>query len=341
MKESYYYRGRADGVAVCGVCQRRCAVVVGELGVCRTRKNLNGKLYSLIYARIGSISVNPIEKKPVYHFLPGSRWLSLGTLGCNFHCPGCQNWELSHVEVESQVGRLPALSPAEAVAIARKEGCVGISWTFNEPTIWFEYTLDGAIAAKRAGLFTNYVTNGSITPEALDAIGPYLDVFRVDLKAYSREAFRRLTDFPNSAFILAATERAQQRWGMHVEVVTNVISGVNDAPEELRRLATWIVQHLGRDTPWHITRFYPHLSFSHYPVTPLATLEAGQRLGQEAGLRYVYLGNVPGHAGENTYCPQCQEVVIGRYSLTVTRYELVRGRCRRCGMRIAGLFWRN
>jgi pyruvate formate lyase activating enzyme len=177
--------------------------------------NQRGKLYSLIYGEVASVSINPIEKKPVFHFFPGSRWLSLGTLGCNFRCPGCQNWELSHAEVGQ--GGTSYLSPEGLVQLARQHHCLGISWTFNEPTIWFEYTLDGAKLAKEQSLYTNYVTNGYITPEALDSVGPYLDVFRVDVKGFSQQAYSKLANIGDFSRVLETTKRAKEKWGMHVD----------------------------------------------------------------------------------------------------------------------------
>ncbi len=284
------------------------------------------------------MSINPIEKKPVFHFYPGSQWLSLGTLGCNFRCPGCQNWEISHASPGQTFQETKFFSPEKLVELAHKHGCLGLSWTFNEPTIWLEYTLDGARLAKEQGLLTNYVTNGYITPEALDLIGPYLDVFRVDLKGFSQETYHHLAHIEDFTGILEVTKRAKGKWGMWVEVVTNVIPGYNDAEDELVRIASWIRKELGEYTPWHVTRFFPQLELSHLEPTPIATLERARRIGQQEGLKYVYLGNVPGHPGENTYCSECGELLIQRHVFDITQCNLEEGHCPHCHKRLPGRF---
>jgi len=300
MQEAILYDILSDGKVRCNICQRHCTISAGTTGYCWSRINQGGRLYTLIYAQVSSISINPIEKKPVFHFFPGSQWLSLGSFGCNFRCPGCQNWEIAHSSWNSSRGKENLITPEELVHMAKKHGCLGISWTFNEPAIWLEYTLEGARLAKNQGLFTNYVTNGFITIEALDAIGPYLDVFRVDIKGFSPEAYQKIANVKDFHGILDVTKRAKHRWNMHVEVVSNIIPGINDKDEELSGIASWIREELGEDTPWHVTRFYPHLDLSHLSPTPISTLERGRKIGLDRGLFYVYLGNVPGHAGENT-----------------------------------------
>jgi pyruvate formate lyase activating enzyme len=333
--EAQLFEPLADGAVRCGTCQRRCTIPPGKKGWCGTRTNEGGTLYSLIYGQVSSLSINPIEKKPVFHFHPGSRWLSVGSLGCNFRCPGCQNWEISHWTR----GEMHAtyVSPEEMVRMARAEGCAGVSWTFNEPTLWFEYTLDGARAAKAEGLFTNYVTNGSITPEALSAIAPYLDVFRVDVKGFSDRTYQRLGHIDACAGIRDVVCRAKDH-GMHVEVVTNVIPGLNDSDGELNGIAGWIRDALGPETPWHLTRFFPHRDWSHYPPTSVSRLESAWRIGRDAGLWYVYLGNVPGHEHENTRCHACGALLIEREISDVRNNRIASGRCPECSERIPGRF---
>lgn len=334
LREALLYE-KLEGERVrCNTCPRHCLLGEGKRGFCFTRQNQRGKLFTLIYGQVASLSVNPIEKKPVFHFYPGSRWLSLGALGCNFRCPGCQNWELSH----SRGGTANYLSPEELVSLAERHRCLGISWTFNEPTIWLEYTLDGAKLAKERGLFTNYVTNGYITEEALDAIGPYLDVYRVDIKGFSRDSYGRTAHIPDFTPILEAVTRAKKKWAMHVELVTNLTPGFNDSEAELRGIASWIRRELGADTPWHITRFFPHLNLSHLEPTPLATMERGQQIAQEEGLHYVYLGNLSGGSGENTYCHRCGRLLVKRHIFDVLEYNLKDGRCRYCNATIPGRF---
>ncbi|UCC71381.1 MAG: AmmeMemoRadiSam system radical SAM enzyme [Gemmatimonadota bacterium] len=333
--EALLYERLPDGAVRCGACQRRCLIEQGEEGWCKTRRNEDGTLHSLIYGEVSSISVNPIEKKPVFHFHPGSRWLSLGSVGCNFRCPGCQNWEISHWT--RGVMATKYLSPDDCVGAAKNSGCIGLSWTFNEPTLWLEYTLDAAKAAKRAGLYTNYVTNGSITGEALAAIAPFLDVFRVDIKGFSDATYERIGHIAETPGILETVSQAKSH-GMHVEVVTNIIPRFNDSESELQGIATWIRENLGPETPWHLTQFYPHLQLAHLPPTPIAQLEAARTIGTEAGLWYVYLGNVPGHPWENTYCHSCGELLIERWVFDILANRVNDGSCPACGERIPGTF---
>ncbi len=338
VKEALLYERLNGNEVKCGICPRRCRIKEGERGYCFTRQNEGGKLYTLIYGQIASLSINPIEKKPVFHFYPGSRWLSIGSLGCNFRCPGCQNWQISHAKPGESIRQTSYLSPGELVALAKKHNCLGISWTFNEPVLWLEYTLDGARLAKEQGLYTNYVTNGYLTQESLDIIGPYLDVFRVDIKGFSANSYNKIAFINDFSPILEATQRAKDKWGMHVEIVTNIIPGFNDDEAELIRIADWINNELGSFTPWHLTRFFPHLELSHISPTPVATLEEAQKMAQKRGLKYVYIGNVPGHPGENTYCHQCHGLLIERHVFDIIKYKVTQGSCSFCGAVIPGRF---
>jgi pyruvate formate lyase activating enzyme len=334
-KEAYLSRTLEENKARCLVCQRKCVIPDGRKGWCSTRINRGGKLFSLIYGEVSSFSINPIEKKPVFHFLPGSRWLSLGSLGCNFRCPGCQNWDIAHWK--EGVMHTEYLSPEEAVAQAKDAACTGISWTFNEPTLWFEYTLDSAKLAKERGLYTNYVTNGYMTAEALDMIAPFLDVYRVDVKGFSESTYLRIGHVKEYEGILESTKRAKG-YGMHVEVVTNVIPGYNDSETELRAIASWIMNSLGPEVPWHVTRFHPHFELSRLLPTPIETLERARSIGKEEGLWYVYLGNVPGHKGENTYCHKCGGLLIERYVFDVLKNRMKGNQCPACKAVIPGRF---
>jgi len=335
-KEALLYDKLPHGGVQCRTCQRRCTIAKGAAGWCHTRVNQGGRLYSLIYGEVSSLSINPIEKKPVFHFYPGSRWLSLGSWGCNFRCPGCQNWEIAHWKGKD-LEKGSYLAPEDQVDMALSHGCVGLSWTFNEPTLWFEYTLDTARFAKKRGLYTNYVTNGFITEEAFDLLAPYLDVYRVDVKGFSDTTYQKIAHIPEFGPILKVAEKAKQ-YGIHVEVVTNITPGYNDDNAQLQGIASWIKKSLGPDTPWHVTRFYPHLKLSHVEPTPTATLEHAREIGIDNGLRYVYLGNVPGHEGENTYCYKCGTLLIKRYIFDVLENRISKGRCPECGVRIAGRF---
>ena len=334
-REALIYRRREAGAVTCLACQRRCVIPEGKTGWCRTRINEGGRLFSLIYGEVSSLSVNPIEKKPVFHFLPGTRWLSLGSVGCNFRCPGCQNWEIAHWKVGPMFTEY--IAPERSVAMAEERGCTGISWTFNEPSIWFEYTLDAAKIAKDKGLFTNYVTNGTLTEESFAAISPYLDVYRVDIKGFSGKAYRTLGHLEDFRGILKITAKAKESC-IHVEVVTNVIPGINDSNSELSDIAAWIRSALGQGTPWHVTRYYPQFQLQDVSPTPITRLESAREIGRKAGLWYVYLGNVPGHRWENTYCHHCGTLLIKRYIFDVIETRMENGKCQQCGTVIPGRF---
>jgi pyruvate formate lyase activating enzyme len=323
----------------CLVCEVRCVLKEGDLGLCKTRINQDGQLYTLIYGTTTGVCADPIEKKPLYHFHPGSLVLSAGTQGCNFHCPGCQNWHISRIEApQPSPSEQLSFTPEDSVQLCLKHKCAGIAWTYNEPSIWFEQTYETAILAKQKGLYTVYVTNGYSTPEALDKIAPYLDAFRVDLKGFSRKTYRKISGLGKWETIPLLTERAKKKHGIHVEVVTNVTPTINDSLDELREMAQWIKTSLGSGTPWHVTRFHPHLDLSHLPPTPLATLEQVYALGKEAGLHYVYLGNVPGNEGQNTECPACRKTLIKRYGFNANITGLQNGHCRYCGTLIEGVW---
>lgn len=338
MKEALLYETISAERARCLLCPRHCLIPEGKTGYCQTRLNQEGKIYSLIYGRVASLAVSPIEKKPMFHFYPGSLWLSLGTYGCNFRCPGCQNWELAHGDVPKEIKKARIITPQELVALALKEGCRGISWTYNEPTLWLEYILEGAPLAKEKGLLTNLVTNGYITLPALDLLGPFLDSLRMDLKGFSQKTYKFLAHIDDFAPILEAALRAKEKWGRHVEIITNVIAGVNDEEEELEKIALWIKEKLGPETPWHVTRFFPHFKLSSLSPTPIKTLKRAKEIGQSAGLLFVYLGNVPGHEGENTYCPQCQALLVQRLHFEIMQNRLLKNQCPECGYKLPGKF---
>ena len=329
-----------DSRVRCHICQWRCRIAPSKAGVCKMYHNQEGTLYNMNYALASSVAADPIEKKPLFHFHPGSLCFSLGSWGCNFHCQDCQNWQISCVDTAG-AGRISQeISPREAIRMAKDSNCQGISWTYNEPTIWFEYTLDSARLAKENNLYTVYVTNGYITPEALDTIGPYLDVWRVDVKGFSDALYRKLARISQWRGILEVTKRAKDKWQMHVEVVTNIIPGMNDDDQQLAGIANWIASELGELTPWHVTRFYPQHDMLDLPPTPISTLEHAADIGREAGLKFVYLGNAPGHKNENTTCYSCGRLIIKRLGYYTETGGLSSSRCPFCGaelnLRIGG-----
>lgn len=324
MREALLYEKLPETRVQCHTCQWRCVINPGKSGVCRMYQNRDGLLFNLNYACVSAANIDPIEKKPLYHFHPGTLVYSLGGWGCNFHCQDCQNWEIAMAERVLNESR--QLTSEAAIAQAKRNKCGGIAWTYNEPSVWFEYTLDCATLAKQADLYTVYVTNGYLTPEALDMIGPHLDAWRVDVKGFSDGFYQALARITHWRGILDVAERARHKWNMHVEVVTNIIPTLNDDDTQLRGIAGWIAQKLGELTPWHVTRFHPHYNIAHLPATPLATLEKAYTIGREAGLKFVYVGNVVGHRSETTTCPSCGKAVVERYGYE-TRVSGLDGAC--------------
>lgn len=331
MREALLYEKLPSSRVQCHTCQWYCKIGVGKYGVCGVYQNTGGVLYNLNYALTSSVAADPVEKKPLFHFYPGSLVFSLGTLGCNFHCKHCQNWEISMADTRTVQRGCQELLPKAAIEMTKRYQCRGIAWTYNEPGIWFEYTLDSARLAKENNLNTIYVTNGYSTPEALDTIGPYLDAWRVDIKGFSSSFYRNIARVPEWRKILEVTRRAKEKWNMHIEVVTNIIPTMNDDDQQLGDIAGWIRNELGELTPWHVTRFYPHHHLMHIPPTPIATLEHAYELGKRAGLKFIYVGNVPGHQSESTVCYSCGGVNVERFGYRTSVEGLEGSKCRFCG----------
>lgn len=329
LREALLSETLGDGRVGCNICQRRCRVPRGGVGYCRTKINFEGTLYDTIYGVISSANADPIEKKPVFHYKPGSLCFSVGSLGCNFRCEFCQNWEIAYADaVASVVTCRTGVTPERLVGLAQASHCQGVAWTYNEPCIWLNYTLDCASACKSGELYTVYVTNGYATPEHLDLIGPHLDVYRVDIKSMEDVFYQKLIKVPSVQGILDVAVMARHKWHMHVECVTNIIPGWNDSEDNLRKIASWIAGSLGQETPWHVTRFFPYAGLSHLPPTPPETLHAAVRIGHECGLKFVYLGNMASETGENTYCPKCGRLAVERSGYTTSVVGLnVEGRC--------------
>jgi pyruvate formate lyase activating enzyme len=300
------------------------------------RINNSGVLYSLVYGRVVAEHVDPIEKKPLFHFLPGSSTYSLATVGCNFHCLNCQNHGIAQYQPGPDF-QIPGeiVEPAEIVKRAVRAGCHSISYTYTEPTIFFEYALDIARLARQAGLKNVFVTNGYSTPEALDLIAPFLDAANIDLKGFSEEFYLRVAG-ARLAEVLACI-RDYHRRGIWLEITTLVIAGENDDDEQLQGIAAFIANDLSRDVPWHISRFFPQYMMTNRPVTPGTTLSKGVFIGRKQGLRHVYEGNIAG-GGEETVCPHCGHTVIQRRGYVIVAREDSDGICQQCSTRIAGVF---
>lgn len=283
---------RDDGRVHCGLCPNDCTIAEGGRGVCGARGVIGGTLRALTYGLVSSIAVDPIEKKPVYHFRPGTRVLSFGSVGCSMRCGHCQNWQISRPKGDDGSVPLRYVDPAEVVPLALEHRCEGVAFTYNEPVIWLEYVLDVARLAREAGLYTVMVTNGYVTPAGLDLFAQHIDVWRTDVKGVSEAVYRRLCHVAHPEAVRTAAELAKGFHGMHVECVTNVVPTINDSDEELRQIARWIATGLGTDTPWHVTRFFPYLEFADLEPTPIATLERAKEIGEQEGLTVIHLGNV-------------------------------------------------
>ncbi len=322
------------GWVKCNLCEKRCIIAPGRYGPCGVRKNINGKLYTLVYGLLTAINVDPIEKKPLFHFYPGSKVLSISTVGCNFFCKFCQNWTISQSRLEKGLyGRY--LSPEEVVDIALETGADGIAYTYNEPTVFFEFMYDTARLAKKHGLYNMIVTNGYMTREAIDMLGPYIDAATVDFKgAGNVEFYRKYIGVydPTKIYDSILAMKEKNWW---IEITNLVVPQVGDKEEDIRRLASWIRDNLGKETPFHLLRFYPHYKMNDLPPTPVSTLEKLAKIAKEEGLVHVYIGNVPGHPLEHTYCPRCGYRVIERYSVYLASVNLLPGnKCPKCGYKL-------
>jgi pyruvate formate lyase activating enzyme len=335
--EALLYETLEDRNVRCRLCSHRCLIEEGRRGICGVRENRGGVLQSLVYGRLIARHVDPIEKKPLYHFLPASMSYSIATVGCNFRCRFCQNADIAQMPADRGGAIIgDAVLPEEIVKAAEQADCQSISYTYTEPTVFFEFAMDVSRLARARGIRNVFVTNGYMTREALDAIGPVLDAANVDLKAFNRDYYRTVCGARLEP--VKQTLRDMKSAGVFVEVTTLIVPGLNDEPAELNALAAFLADELGPDTPWHISRFHPTYRLTDRPPTPLETLRAAREIGLSAGLKYVYTGNVPGDGGESTFCPGCGELLIERWGFQVRKMRLKNGRCGRCGEAIAGVW---
>lgn len=322
------YQELPDGKVRCTACARYCTVPSGSHGFCFVRKNEGGKLELLSYGTAAAIQVDPIEKKPLSHFHPGVRMLSIGTVGCNWRCQYCQNAEIS----QEHLVRGQPLSPAQAARMAVEMECAGLTFTYNEPTIFAEYAMDIAKAGHTRGLFTSFVTNGYMTPEVVEYIAPHLDAVTVDFKGSGEEKFMRKYISAKGPAPIRSTLADLQKRGVHVEVTNLVVPEVGDDPDALRELATFVHDELGADVAFHLLRFHPDYRMLDLPITPIRTLESLHAIAKEVGLEYVYIGNVWGHRLEHTYCPACGAVAVDRFGFAIRAWNLDElNQCNTCG----------
>ena len=321
------------GAVRCLACPRKCFIPEGRYGLCRSKVNVRGMLCEVNYGMMSSVALDPIEKKPLFHFMPGSRTYSIGTVGCNMFCDHCQNWIISQSDPE-KFQDLIYLPPEEAVREAMSYGAKSIAFTYNEPTIVsMEWVVETAELAKRAGLATISVTNGYWSEEARERLIPVIDAANVDVKAFTDQFYRKVAKVPFLKPILD-TVIELKRAGRHVELTYLIIPGYNDGEDEIRSFSRWVSEEVSADTPVHFSRFFPHYKMKSIPPTPIQTMERALSIAREEGLKYVYSGNVPGDPSENTYCPKCGTLLIKRYGFYVERCNLTNGKCPKCGEEI-------
>lgn len=337
MREALFYEHLEDKKVRCNLCHHHCIIYPGKTGLCGVRKNEGGILYSLVYGKTIAEHLDPIEKKPLYHFLPGSWSYSIATVGCNFRCSFCQNFEISQYPhlYESISGK--QTSPKEIIASAKALGAKSISYTYTEPTVFFEFAYDCAKLAVKEGLKNVFVSNGYMSKEAIDYIKPYLHGINVDLKAFREDFYKKFC----KAKLQPVLENLKylKKQGIWVEVTTLIIPKENDDPTELRELVNFIKNELGPEVPWHISRFFPNYQLLDKPYTPEETLLKAYCIGKEEGLYYVYIGNIPGNRYENTFCPKCNHLLIERYGFRILKIDISTDfTCPKCGFFIHG-FW--
>lgn len=318
----------------CYLCAHHCRIAPSKKGFCAVRENIDGTLFTHTYGNVISQAIDPIEKKPLYHFLPNSKSFSIAAIGCNFRCGFCQNWQISQADEAVKLGmETYAMRPKEIVKHAQKNGCESISYTYTEPTIFFEYAYDTAKLAQQEGLYNIFVTNGYMTKETLNMFRPYLDAANVDLKSFSDD-FYKSTCRARLQPVLDSINRMKDL-NIWIEVTTLIIPGQNDSEDELNRIAEFIAR-VDKAIPWHISRFYPSYQFTTYPPTAIDYLRKAKQIGESHGLRYIYLGNVP--EGSDTFCCKCKKVLIRRSHTFVEQLNIKDGKCLACGIEVNGIW---
>jgi len=335
LKEAMHYHKLGKKLVRCGLCFRRCTIKPNKRGFCGVRENKNGTLYSLVYNQPCSVNIDPIEKEPVYHFFPGTEILCVATAGCSMRCKFCQNWSISQAKPE-EVSSI-YLPPEDIVALAKKRNCVGVSFTYSEPTVFYEYMLEISKEAKRQGLKVIIHTCGVMNPEPLKELLKYLDAVTIDLKGFTDEFYK--TAIPDgSVEHVLNTIKIVKASGVWLELVNLVIPKMNDNPEDIKRMCRWIKETLGTDVPVHFSRFFPAYRMKDFPSTPIETLEQAYKIATDTGLNYVTIGNVPGHEKNSTFCPKCKKRLIHRIHFEVVKNDVVNGKCRFCSQKIPGIW---
>ncbi len=335
LKKAVLWEVGGDKAVRCKLCNFRCVIAEGKVGRCAVRKNIDGVLYSLNYDKVCAANPDPIEKKPLFHFQPGSRSFSVATVGCNFRCQFCQNWQISQAAIES--GRIDgqAISPQQIVEIAVRSGCKSIAYTYTEPTVFMELCNDCGRLAKEKGLTNVFVSNGYETKQAVDFVSGWLDGINVDLKAFDEDYYKRLCKARLQP-VLDTIRYIAKETNIWLEITTLLVPDENDSQEELKKLAEFIVNEAGPDVPWHISRFHPQYKYLDSQPTPISSLERAGQIGKAAGLHYIYLGNVPGSKAENTFCYKCGRLLIERAGYRIVSNDIENGCCPDCGTEISG-----
>jgi pyruvate formate lyase activating enzyme len=335
--EAYLYESLKNNEVKCNLCNHRCNIKNGRRGICGVRENRGGVLETLVYGKVIAQHIDPIEKKPLFHFLPGSLSYSIATVGCNFKCRFCQNADIAQMPSDCN-GRIvgDAFTPEDVVAEAIKGDCKTIAYTYTEPTVYFEFACDTAKLATKKGIRNVFVTNGYMTEEALQMIHPFLDAANVDLKAFTEDFYK--TTCKAKLVPVTETLKRMKSLGIFVEVTTLIIPGLNDDKKELENLSDFLVDALGPETPWHISRFHPTYKLTDRPPTPVETLIRAREIGIKAGLKYVYTGNVPGESGEKTFCHECDHLLIDRWGFYIRDNRIKNGKCPECGAVVDGVW---
>ena len=333
MKEAKWWQSIKEDKVECQLCPRNCTISEGKLGFCMTRQNVEGSLYSLVYGKPCAVNIDPIEKKPLYHFYPDTQILSIGTTGCNLACKFCQNWTISRAKVDDV--RTYDLSPEKAVQTAKSNNCPSIAYTYNEPTVWAEYAMDIAKLAKQEGIKSVMVTNGYIQKSALHELYQWIDAANVDLKSINHEFYRK--EIQGELEPVFATLKELKAMGVWIEVTNLVIPTVNDSTDELKELCEWVISNLGNETPIHFSAFHPNYKMTDKPRTSVEKLEQTRDIARDMGVKYVYVGNVYSDA-LNSYCPNCGKLLIKRSWMGTTKNYLEDSSCPKCDTKIDGRF---
>jgi len=328
MKEASWYQKLSDGRVRCDLCNHRCVIASNRKGICGVRENMDGVLYTLVYGRVIAHHVDPIEKKPLFHFLPGTLSFSIATAGCNFRCTHCQNSDISQMPLDRGYIAGQDITPERILSMAEASGCKSISYTYTEPTIFMEYACDIARIAKGNGLKNVFVTNGYMTEEVLGDVHQYIDAANVDLKGFTEEHYQKICGARLKPVL--DTIRLMKQLGIWIEITTLVIPTVNDSEDQLRQIAEFILS-VGPEIPWHVSAFHPTYMMNNIPSTPARTLIKAREIGLKAGLRYVYTGNIPGDDGENTFCYKCGKKLIQRFGYSISGIHIIDSKCEYCG----------